>query len=119
MGHDFSCDFNLDDCIKTLGLNERGRVQQFVTNEVMRLSDPYVPFDEAGLYANPGQLKDSVHIENGTDIVWNTPYARYLYYHPEFKYQGAPMRGSYWVPRMLQNGGLEAIEAGARKEAGK
>ncbi len=113
----YICSFNLADCIKTLGLEEKGRVQQFVTNEVMRLSDPYVPFDEAGLYEMPGRLKGSVHIEDSTDVVYTTPYARRLYYNPDYNYQGAPIRGAYWVDRMMQNGGREAIEEGARKVA--
>lgn len=112
------CTFDLQDCISKLGLEERGRVQQFVTNEVMKLSEPYVPFDLAGKYPNPGRLKDSVHIEDGTDIVWSTPYARRWYYEPA-NFQGAPMRGNYWVDRMLQEGGLKQIEEGARKEAAK
>lgn len=144
---DYQCTFNLQDCIRGLGLDEKGRVQQFVTNEVLRLSDDYIPFDE-------GSLKDSGHIENDTDVVWGgavAPYAHYMwegivYEDPELhcagfqvkdggwrsrkgvqkvptdrplEYQGAPMRGDHWVPRMLQNGGLQKIEAGARKEAGK
>lgn len=90
-------------------------MQEYITNEVMRLSEPYVPFDKAGLYAYPGRLKGSVHIENKTDVVWNGPYARYLYYHPEFHFQEAPIRGAYWVDRMLQNGGMKRIEDGMRK----
>ena len=97
-------------------MEEQGRVQQFVTNEVLRLSEPYVPFDEAGLYPNPGQLKNSGRVE-GTDVVWSTPYARRLYYHPEYTYQGAPLRGGNWVDRMLQNGGIVEIEKGARRLA--
>lgn len=119
MKFDYHVNFNLQDCIKDLGLDEKGRVQQVVTNEVLRLNDPYVPFDEAGKYEYPGRLRDSGHIENVTDVVWETPYARRLYYHPEYNFQGAPTRGSYWVDRMLQNGGLKEIENAARKEAAK
>lgn len=118
MPYNYEVRFNLDDCIKTLGLQERGKVQQFVTNEVLRLSEPYTPFDISGRYAKttpPHTLIDSGHIENETDVVWRTPYARYLYYHPEFNYQGATMRGAYWVDRMLQSGGLIGIENGARR----
>ena len=116
--YDAICTFNLQDCIRALGLEERGRVQRFVTNAVMELSDPYVPFDEAGLYPLPGRLRQSVHIEDGTDVVWNTPYARRWYYE-KANFQGAPLRGNYWVDRMLQNGGLKKIEDGARREAAK
>lgn len=137
------CTFDLKECMEALGVNERGRVQQYVANEVLRLCDPYVPFDE-------GQLKGSGHIENNTDIVWNTPYARYQYYGIVYEdpslhaagfmtadgwrsrrgvikvpterrltYQNGALRGDHWVDRMMQNGGREQIEAGARKEAAK
>lgn len=36
MGFNYNCDFNLQDCMKTLGVNERGRVQQVVTDEVYK-----------------------------------------------------------------------------------
>lgn len=139
MKYDFKYDFNLDDCIKTLGLEERGRVQQVVTEQVLQLSEPYVPFDQGGLL-------QSGRIVNGTDIVWSTPYARYMwngivYVDPELNcagfltengwrsrkdvqkvpadrkltYHGGSLRGPRWVKRMLQNGGREKIENAARK----
>lgn len=140
---DFQCNFNLQGCIKTLGLEERGRVQRRVTNEVLRLSGPYVPLDE-------GDLLVSGHIENDTTVVWDTPYARYMwngivYEDPELhcagfktengwrsrkgvqkvptdrelQYGNGNLRGKRWVERMLQNGGREEIEKAAREEAGK
>lgn len=111
----YNCTFNLNDCIKALGLEEKGRVQRFVTNEFVKNVEPFVPLDEAGKYENPGQLKDSCHVENETDVVWNTPYARNLYYHPEYNFQGAPMRGGYWADRYMQNGGQQEIEDGVRR----
>ena len=115
----YQCSFNLDDCIKKLGLEERGKIQQFVTNEFMKNVQPFVPFDLAGKYETPGRLIDSCDIEDGTDVVWSTPYARHLYYHPEYNFQGAPMRGAYWADRYMQNGGREEIEKGVRAEIRK
>lgn len=115
MPYDYEVRFNLGDCIKKLDLEEKGRVQQFVTNEILRRSALYVPLDIAKLYDNPGALRDSGHIENGTDVVWNTPYARRLYYHDDYQFQGAPTRGAYWVDRMLLDGGLKEIEDGVRR----
>lgn len=143
MKFDYQCNFNLQDCIKTLGLDEKGRVQQVVTNAVLELSEPYIPFEEGALMA-------SGHIENGTDIVWNTPYARYMwngivYEDPdlhcagfmtengwrsrkdvqkvptdrELQYHNGALRGKRWVDRMLQNGGQDKIERMARKAAGE
>lgn len=113
--HNYTCTFNLDDCIKKLGLEEKGRVQRFVTSEFQKNVQPFVPFDVAGKYENPGRLIESCHIENGTDVVWSTPYARRLYYHNEYNFQGAPMRGSYWADRYMQDGGQREIEDGARR----
>lgn len=143
MPYNFVCSFDLGDCINALGLDERGRIQQFVVNEVLRLSDPYTP------KAN-GDLIGSGHPEDGTDIVWNTPYAHYMwegvvYEDPQLRcagfktengwrsrkesekvptdrkleYGNGGLRGDHWVERMLQDGGLEEIEKGARREAGK
>lgn len=141
MGVNYQCTFNLQNCIEQLGLNERGRVQQVVTNEVLRLSETYIPFDE-------GTLKDSGHIEDDTDIVWDTPYAGYMwngivYEDPELhcagfktengwrsrrdvekvptnrklQYHGGKLRGDHWVDRMMMNGGREEIEKAARRAA--
>lgn len=118
----YNCTFSLDGCIKKLGLEEKGRVQQFVTQEFMKNVQSFVPFDVAGKYENPGRLIDSCHIENGTDVVWNTPYARNLYCHPEYNYQekgesenNGPGRGGYWADRYMQNGGQQEIEDGVRR----
>lgn len=113
--HDYTCNFNLNDCIRKLGLDERGRVQQYITKEFKKNVEPFVPFDE-------GCLIGSCHIENDTDVVWDTPYARRLYYHPEYNFQGkgesgsmGAGRGAYWADRYMQNGGQEELEQGARR----
>lgn len=137
-------DFSVKRCIKNLGLDESGMVQQVVTNEVIKLSEPYVPFAE-------GDLAASAHIENGTDVVWGLPYAHYMwggivYEDPllhcagfqvedggwrsrkgvqkvptnrKLEYQNGSLRGPKWVPRMLQDGGAKKIEDEARKAVRK
>lgn len=48
--------------------------QLFFANELMRLSNDYVPFDT-------GALQASAFVgEGGKAIIYNTPYARYLWY---------------------------------------
>lgn len=50
------------------------KAQLMLANECVRLADDYVPFDT-------GVLKNSVRIEKGgKEIVYDTPYARYMYY---------------------------------------
>lgn len=126
MGYDAICSFDLESCLKKLGLKEKGRVQQVVTHEILKNIEPFIPFDAAEKYENPGKLIDSGHIEDESDIVWNTPYARKHYYHPKQNFQekgesenGGPGRGAYWADRYLQNGGKIEIEQAARKAARK
>ncbi|MCM1190770.1 MAG: minor capsid protein [bacterium] len=132
--------FNVGKCLSALGVEKRGRVQRRVANEILRLSGPYIPFDQGG-------LSGSGHIEGDTDVVWNTPYAQYqwngiVYEDPKLhcagfktengwrsrkgvqkvptartmEYRNGNLRGSHWADRMLQNGGLEQVEQAAREE---
>lgn len=74
---DFNADFHLDsidEMLKKLNLEEGGKVQAFFTNEVWRLSDDYVPYNE-------GFLKNNVSMSlDKKSIIYNSPYARYQYY---------------------------------------
>lgn len=124
----FTVKVDFSDAAKVLenhGLEKGGRVQAFFTNEVMRRSDPYVPFSS-------GPLKNTARITADMDgIVYNQPYARVHWYgklmvdpvtkkgaffSPEYgfwsrpkvkkeqsdrdmEYQGAPLRGPKWVER--------------------
>lgn len=119
---DCSCSFNLDECLKKLGLNEYGRVQCVVDETFIRGVEPYVPLDT-------GLLKSSVllHTVVGSgEIVWNAENkARRLYYgEMDWNWsnggvQQGGFRGPYWANRYIQNGGQEEVENAARKEAGK
>lgn len=141
MSYAYKCTFNLGECIKTLGLNEKGRVQQVIDQTVLKVCDPYVPFDN-------GFLKESAYVDNGGgEIVWPGPYAHYLYEgivyedpdlhcagfltdngwfskkgvqkvptERKLQFQGAPLRGAKWVDRAMEAGGMEAVEEAAREE---
>lgn len=129
--------------MRVLGLEERGRLQQICVNNILELSDDYVPLDQ-------GDLGRSGRIENGTDVVWNAPYAHYMwegivYEDPQLHCAGFPtengwrsrkgvdkiptkrnltygkgdLRGDHWAERMLQNGGQEKIEKAIREELTK
>lgn len=66
---------NMPDAAKLLkkrGLDPGGRVQQLFTSEVAKRSDPYVPMQQ-------GILKNTAIIE-ADRIIYNTPYARNMYY---------------------------------------
>ena len=56
------------------GLSPGGAAQRFFTNELMRLSDPYVPMRNS-------VLKNSARVsDEGDAIIYETKYARYLWY---------------------------------------
>ena len=100
---------NIQQTLARRGLEERGKAQQFLDNEVIRTTDSYVPLDS-------GKLKQSAI--SGTKVgsgkvVYNTPYAKYQYYgklmvgkapktltNKDLQYQsGDSKRGSFWFER--------------------
>ena len=87
--------------------------QVFVDSEVLRRCMPLIPFDSGTL-----NRSGTIHTRLGFgEVVYATPYARKWYYIPA-KFQGAPMRGTFWFERMKSNGGREAILRGAAKISG-
>jgi hypothetical protein len=99
--------------------------QVFVDNEVLRLSDPYVPF-QSGLLKKTGILGT---IPGRGEVIWNAPYARYHYYgkvmigrapkeltDEDLRHRGAPKRGAFWFERMKKDK-LNQILVGARRIA--
>lgn len=71
------------------------KLQQFTANEIVTVTDPFVPFSE-------GYLKNSATIAtDGSWFKYNMPYARRLYYNPQFNFKGAPQRGGEWVKRSM------------------
>lgn len=72
----FTFDMNESLIARHRGLEEGGRVQQYVDNQVITLSDPLVPFKD-------GDLKKSAtaHTVKGSgEVVYKTPYAAKQYY---------------------------------------
>ena len=122
MKFDYQCTFNLDACIRSLGLEEHGRVQCAVDEPFLMGVEPFVPMDT-------GLLKDSarLHTDIGSGvIVWDAENkARRLYYGEEdWNWSNGGMkegglRGPYWADRYFQNGGREEIEKAAREAVKK
>lgn len=114
---DFATKLILHDLQRTIsrrGLEERGKVQKFIDSEVLRLSDPYIPFDT-------GELKSSGarHTKVGSGkVVWRTPYARKMYYNPRYKFKGAPARGAYWFERCKANHRRDILKGAANLVGG-
>lgn len=104
---------SVNDMLNDVGLLPMGKVQKFIDSEVIRLSDPYVPF-------RMGMLKDSAiaaTVIGSGIVVYSTPYARKMFYNPQFNFNGAPMRGAYWAERMAADH-LDEIVQGAERLAG-
>ena len=121
--------FKLNDMREILGargLGDKGRVQEYIDSEVLRLSDPYVPMQQGNL-----KRSGTLGTKLGTgEVVYNAPYARYQYYGKvmvgrapkrltdrDLTYHGAPKRGKLWFERMKADH-KNTILAGARKIGG-
>ena len=93
--------------LRKRGLDKSGQCQKFFTNEVARLSDPYVPM-------RTGTLKNSVR-QDVDRIMYVTPYAKPQYYGN----RGTGMRGKLWVKRMMADKGRQLLAAVAAMAGGR
>lgn len=66
-----------DDILAQLGLDDGGRVQQIIDQQVIDFSLPYVPASPHRTLEFSAQI--TTEIGSGL-VIWNTPYARYQYY---------------------------------------
>lgn len=111
-----SVDCNPDKILSNRGLDAGGKVQQFIDSECLRLANIFAPFDQHTLIAS-----GNTHTKIGSgQIEYRTPYARRLYYHPEYNFskEHNPQAGGLWFERMKQQY-KEQIQKGAAKIAGK
>lgn len=77
------------------GLASGGKVQQYVTSNLIKTFDSYVPFRDGFLKAS-ALSNSSAPYEY---ITYSGPYAKRLYHNPQYNFNGAPMRGGYWASR--------------------
>ena len=113
--YDYELDLSgLTDLLRERGLEPGGAVQVYLDNAIIQLAEPYVPF-------RMGTLRESAELNTVIgqgEIVYATPYAKRMYYHPEYDFNGAPMRGAHWVERMWADLGNEIIKSVAEKAGG-
>ena len=82
-----------------LGLEPKGKVQQFFTNTCYKHMDKYVPMDQ-------GDLRTIVDIQ-ANYIVYDSPYAEYQYHGMRkdgthvVEHYTTPGTGTYWDKRMV------------------
>lgn len=116
----------LDQILSRRHLQPGGRVQMFIDNEVLKLSEQYLPF-QTGDLRNSGLHGTAL---GSGEVQYKSPKARYLYYgkvmvgrapkrltSADLTYHGAPQRGAKWFERMKVNH-LDQILTGAGKMAG-
>lgn len=108
-----SADISPKKILSSRGLDENGRVQEYIDQQCLELSEAKIPKDQNFLI-NSGIINTKI---GSGFIKWNTKYARRLYYHPEYNFSESPERGAYWFERMKQQHGAK-IRRGAAKIAG-
>lgn len=83
--------------------------------KVTTLTESLAPFDQHTLIES-GNINTKI---GSGKLSYRTPYARRLYYHPEYEFstEHNPQAGGYWFERMKQQY-KERILAGAKKIAG-
>lgn len=112
----FNAKFDMDPREQILGkrgLNERGRVQMFIDNEVLKLSEPYTPRKTGAL---SGSGRASTVIGSGL-VTWNAIHSKTQYYKYGDSRRYDPLRGGHWFDRMKADH-RDDIVRGSRKAAG-
>lgn len=113
----FDCVLDLPSAEEILGergLGKGGTVQKLIDAEIIRRCDPKVPF-------RTGALKDSAQTSTAIGsgvIVYNTPYARRMFYNPQYHFNGAPERGAFWAQRMWAEDGDDIVRMAAEAAGG-
>ena len=98
------------------GLEERGRVQQMIDSEVIRLMSPYTPRDTGALINSATRLTQigSGLVKQGGP---SAPYARRWYYNKEdAHFVGG--KTDHWFEKAMRNGGAETILKKAQQMIG-
>lgn len=112
-----------DTMLKDRGLEPCGKVQKVIDSEVLRRSDPYVPF-RTGFLKKSGILGTKI---GSGKVVYNAIYAKKQYYHNAgrgkqgmTKYNSHNykcLRGRYWFERMKADH-LDDILKTAKEQCG-
>ena len=106
--------FSMKDILRKRGLEEGGAVQQFIDSECLRLCEPKIPKDTGALIQS-GIINTAI---GSGEVKWATPYARRMYYHPEYNFSQSPARGAYWFERMKAEHKDEILRNAKRKAGG-
>ncbi len=107
---------SINNIINKRGLEPNGKVQTFLTNEIARVSNPYVPWLNGG-------LKDKQVLITPSQIKYYAPYATKQYYeNVGMGKQGTAkggLRGKRWTERAWADHGKEIVVGAIRIDGGK
>nr|DAJ23374.1 MAG TPA: Minor capsid protein [Caudoviricetes sp.] len=84
--------------LKDHGLDQDGRVQQYLLTTAERFMNPFIPMDN-------GMLRRNKTYPNNHSIKYTSPYAKYQYYgkmyiSPKLGVSGIPLKsGRWWSPK--------------------
>lgn len=94
-----------------LGVTERGRVQQFLTDRIKFHMLPYMPYLEGHM------VNEQTHITSPTTIHVGAPYTQYVYEGVsrsgkplDYTKEWHPLAGPHWDDTMMQNEGDQIAE---------
>lgn len=73
-----------------------GRSQEVIDSEVLRYAEPLTPRRDGNLIRSGIRYT----ILGSGKVVYKTPYARRLYFNPQYRFRGRPDRGAYWFERV-------------------
>ncbi len=103
-----------DEVMRELGVDARGKVQQFVTDRVRFRMQRYMPWDTGFTVTSLTQ------VTSPTTITVNAPYAQYLYNGVsrsgnalDYTKTTNPMAGPFWDRTLVQNEGDAIAEEAA------
>lgn len=101
--------------IQSRGLQDKGPIQKFLSSEVARQCDPYVPMQS-------GVLKNTVQVQPD-GVLYDQPYAKKQYYenggNGSDGTANGGRRGKEWDKRMIADHGTEITAAVAKKVGAK
>jgi len=88
-------EFDVNKLAKKLKESQKTAVAM-LTNEVLKDSNFFIPFDSGELMRSAIRSSD---FENGK-VIWDTPYARRLYYNPQYNFNtaGKTIRMTLLIP---------------------
>lgn len=105
---------NLEQSLKERGLENNGEVQHFIDTQVIKLSEPYTPFDTGYLKNDAPKLGTLI---GSGKVKYVGPYAKKQYY--QNRGLSAGRRGKLWFERMKIDRKIDILKGAAKIAGGR